>query len=129
MTFQTGYTRTYGFARHTIFLLVCMRASQIRATPYLRKKKRKDSAGSDNPASMIKGLLTTRQRDGQSPSEMAVGSVEKDVESQRHHTFMVCYARVWIGTPTVRLVLRGNAAVQFFDSIQQLLHNERGLTC
>ena len=88
----------------TLFLLVCMR---IRFGP----------------------LLTIRQRDGQSPSEMAVGSVEKDVESQRHHTFMVCYARVWIGTPTVRLVLRGNAAVQFFDSIQQLLHNERGLTC
>jgi hypothetical protein len=60
-------------------------------------------------------LHTTRQRDGQSPSEMAVGSVEKDVGSQRHNAFMVCHARVWIGTPTVQLVSRGNAAVQFFD--------------
>jgi len=30
---------------------------------------------------------------------------------------------VWIGTPTVKLVLRGNAAEQFFDEIYQL-HNE-----
>jgi hypothetical protein len=59
--------------------------------------------------------LTTRQRDGQSPSEMVVGSVEKDVGSQGHHAFMVCHARMWIGTPTVQLVSRGNAAVQFFD--------------
>jgi len=28
-------------------------------------------------------LLTTRQTDGQSPSEMAVGSVEKDIGGQR----------------------------------------------
>jgi hypothetical protein len=61
------------------------------------------------------GHRSTRQRDGQSPTEMAVGSVEKDVGSQRYHTFMVCHARVWIGTPTVQSVLRGNAAVQFFD--------------
>jgi hypothetical protein len=47
-------------------------------------------------------LLTTRQRNGLSPSEMAVGSVEKDVGGQRHHAFMVCRARVWIGTPTVQ---------------------------
>jgi len=60
-------------------------------------------------------LLTTRQRDGQSPSEMAVGNAEKDVGSQRHHAFMVCHARMWIGTPTVQLFLRSNAAVQFFD--------------
>jgi hypothetical protein len=60
-------------------------------------------------------LLTTRQRGGRSPSEMAVGSVEKDVGGQRHHTFMVCHAKVWIGTPIVQLVSRGNAAVQFFD--------------
>ena len=61
-------------------------------------------------------LLTTRQRDGQSPSEMTVGSVEKDVGSQRHHAFMVCHARVvWIGTPTVQLVSHGNVAAQFFD--------------
>ena len=56
--------------------------------------------------------LLTRQRDGQFPSKMAVGSVEKDVRSQRHRAFMVCHARVWIGTPTVQLVLHGNAAVQ-----------------
>jgi hypothetical protein len=73
-------------------------------------------------------VLTTRQRDGQSPSEMDVGSVEKDVGSQRHHAFMVCHLYVWIGIPTVQLVSRGNAAVQFFDEIQQL-HNEIGLPC
>ena len=73
-------------------------------------------------------LLTTRQTDGQSPSEMAVGSVKKDVGSQRHHAFMVCNVRVWIGTPTVQLIPRGNAAVQYFDQIQQQ-HNEKGLTC
>jgi hypothetical protein len=57
-----------------------------------------------------------KERDGQSPSEMAVGSVEKDVGGQRHHVFMVCgHARVWIGTRTVQSVLRGNAAVKFFD--------------
>jgi len=60
---------------------------------------------------MGQSLLTTRQRDGQSSTEMAVGSVEKDVGGQRHHAFMVCHARVWFGTPTVQLVLRGNAAV------------------
>jgi hypothetical protein len=65
-----------------------MYASQIWATP---------------------SLLTTRQRDGQSPSEMAVGSVEKDIGGQIHHAFMVCHARMWIGTPTVQLVLCGNA--------------------
>ena len=58
-------------------------------------------------------LLTTRQRDGQSPLEMAVGSAEKDVGSQRHHAFMVCHMYVWIGTPTVQLISRGNVAVQF----------------
>ena len=36
--------------------------------------------------------------------------------------------RAWIGIPTVQLVSRGNAAVQFFDEIQQL-HNEIGLPC
>ena len=46
-------------------------------------------------------------RDGQSPSEMAVGSVEKDVGSQRHHASMVYHARVWIGTLTIQLVSRG----------------------
>ena len=55
------------------------------------------------------------QKDGQSPAEMAVGSVKKDVGSQRHHAFMVCHARVWIGTPAVQLVSRGNAALQLFD--------------
>ena len=35
-------------------------------------------------------LLTTRQRDGQSPSE--IGSAEKDIGGQRHHAFMVCHA-------------------------------------
>jgi hypothetical protein len=43
---------------------------------------------------------------------MAVGREENDVGVQIHHAFMVCHARVWIGTPTVQLVLRGNAAVQ-----------------
>ena len=38
--------------------------------------------------------LLTRQRDGQFPSKMAVGSVEKDVRSQRHRAFMVCHARL-----------------------------------
>ena len=41
--------------------------------------------------------------------------VERDVGGQRHHAFMVRHARVSIGTPTVYLVSRGNAAVQFFD--------------
>jgi hypothetical protein len=54
---------------------------------------------------------TTRQRDGQSLAETAVGSVEKDVGGQRRHAFMVCHVRVWIGTPTVQLVSRGNAAL------------------
>jgi hypothetical protein len=41
---------------------------------------------------------------------------------------MVCRARVWIETSTIKLVSRGNAAVQFFGYIQQI-HNEKGLTC
>ena len=49
---------------------------------------------------------------------MAVGSVEKDVGGQWHNAFMVCHAEVWIETPTVQLVLRGNAAVQFSDQIR-----------
>ena len=53
-------------------------------------------------------LLTTRQSDGQSPSEMAVGSVEKDIGGQRHHARMVCHAQVWIGTPTVQLASHGS---------------------
>ena len=36
-------------------------------------------------------LFTTRQRDGQSPSKMAVCSVEKNVGGQRHHASMVCH--------------------------------------
>jgi hypothetical protein len=72
-------------------------------------------------------LFTTRQRDGQSPSKMAVCSVEKNVGGQRHHASMVCHLRVWIRIPTFQLVLRGNAAVQFFDQIKQL-YNEKGLT-
>ena len=66
-------------------------------------------------------LLTTRQRDGRiltdsaCISEMAVGSVRKDVGGRRHHAFMVCHAQVWIGTSTVQLVSSSNAAVQFFD--------------
>jgi len=68
-------------------------------------------------ASELGHSLLTRQRDGQSPSEMAVDSVEKDIGGQRHHAFMVCHARVWIGIiiPTVQLVSRSNAAVHFFD--------------
>jgi len=42
-------------------------------------------------------------------------SSSKDVGSQRHCAFMVCHARVWIGTPTTQLVSCGNAAVQFLD--------------
>ena len=42
---------------------------------------------------------------------MAVGSVEEDVGDQKHHAFMVCHARVWIGAPTVQLVSHANAAV------------------
>jgi hypothetical protein len=34
------------------------------------------------------------------------------LRTQRHHAFMVCHARVWIGTPIVSC---GNAAVQSFD--------------
>ena len=59
---------------------------------------------------------------------MAVGSVEKDVKGQIHHAFVVCHARVWIGTPTVQFVSCDNVAVQFLGQIQQL-HNEKGLTC
>ena len=73
-------------------------------------------------ASELGHSLLTRQRDGQSPSEMAVDSVEKDIGGQIHHAFMVCHARVWIETSTVQLVSRSNAAVQFFGLIQQL-HN------
>jgi len=36
---------------------------------------------------------------------------------------------MWIGLPTVQMVLRGNAAVQLFDFQQQLVHNEKGPTC
>jgi predicted nucleotidyltransferase len=44
-------------------------------------------------------------------------------------SWRVMCGRVWIGTPTVQLVLRGkNAAVQFFDQIQQQ-HTENDLTC
>ena len=46
-------------------------------------------------------------------TELAVGSVEKDVGGQRHHAFVVCYARVWIGTPIIQLVSRGNAAASY----------------
>jgi len=39
--------------------------------------------------------------------------LERMLGVKRHHAFMVCNnARVWIGTPTVQLVLRGNAAIQ-----------------
>jgi len=55
--------------------------------------------------------LLRRQNDGQSPTEMAVGIVEKDVGGQNHHAFMVCHARVWIETPTVQLVSRDNMAL------------------
>jgi hypothetical protein len=57
-------------------------------------------------------LLTARQGDGQSPVELAAGSNDKDVGGQRHYAFLVCHVRVWIGTPTIQLVLHGNAAVQ-----------------
>jgi len=88
---QRDKSLTHNFGdQDTLFLLVCMR---VRSGPL---------------------LTTTRQRDGQSPTETAVGSVEKDVGVQRHHAFMVCHARVWIGTPTVQLASRGDAAVQFF---------------
>jgi hypothetical protein len=79
-----------------------MYASQIWATPYSQQGKEMDSP-------LQKLLLAGLNR-------MLGGG-------QRHHAFMVCHARVWIGTPTVQLVLRGNAAVQFSEEIQQL-HNE-----
>jgi hypothetical protein len=41
-------------------------------------------------------LITTRQRDGQSLTEMAVGSVA-NVGGWKKDAFMVCRARVWIG--------------------------------
>ena len=62
---------------------------------------------------------------------MAVGSVKKDVGSQRHHAFMVCYARVWIGTPTVQFC----AAMWLYSSltksnsytINKVLHDDMQL--
>ena len=42
---------------------------------------------------LIYKKATKRQRGGQSPTEMAVGSVEKDVWDKRHHAFMVCPAQ------------------------------------
>jgi hypothetical protein len=92
ITSLTGYTRTYGFSHD-----ICTRYSGC----YVYE------------SDLGHSLFTTRQRGGQSPSEMAVGSVEKDVGSQTHHAFMVCHMYVWIGTPTVQLISRGNVAVQF----------------
>jgi hypothetical protein len=62
---------------------------------------------------------------------MAVGSVKRDAdEGQRYYTFfMVCrLCAVWIGTPTDQLVSCSNAAVQFFDQIQQQ-RNKKSLIC
>ena len=87
ITLLTGYTRTYGFSiRHTLFLLVCM---WFRFGPLLTNNKAK---GWTVPScwQCWKGY-------------------------QRHHAFMLCHARVWIGTPTVQLVSCSNAAVQFPD--------------
>jgi hypothetical protein len=52
-------------------------------------------------------LLQQGKKDGQSPSEMAVGSVEKDIylgsETPCLHGCHGGHARVWIETPTVQL--------------------------
>ena len=73
-TLLTGYMRTYGF--WNLSEDICYSGWYV--------------CESDLGLS----LLTIRQRDGQSPSEMDVGSVEKDVGSQRHHAFMVCHIYV-----------------------------------
>jgi len=97
-TLLTDYTRTYGFSRHTLFRLVCMR---VRFGPLLAYNKAKRWTVPFRNGCCLAVL-----------KRMLGVSVEKDVGSQRHHAFMVCHARVWIRTPTVQLVSRGNAAVQ-----------------
>jgi hypothetical protein len=71
--------------------------------------------------------LTTRQRDGQSPSEMAVGSVEKML-GVRDTTPSWCVMRECGLEPLQFNWFRGNAAVHLFDQIQQQ-HDEKCLTC
>jgi hypothetical protein len=46
---------------------------------------------------------------------------------------IVCFAQLWIGTFTVQLVSRGNAAVQFFDlfnsyTMNKVLHADMQLS-
>jgi len=56
MTFRTGYTRTYGFSRHTLFRLVCMR---VRFGPLLTYKSIK---GKEMDSPLQKWLLTVLKR-------------------------------------------------------------------
>jgi hypothetical protein len=67
-----------------------MYASQIWATPYLQQGKEMDIPLQKWLLEVLKRMLGVR-------------------------AFMLCHARVWIGTLTVQLVLRGNAAIHFFD--------------
>ena len=53
---QTGYTRTYGFSRHTLFRLVCMR---VRFGPLLTYKSIK---GKEMDSPLQKWLLTVLKR-------------------------------------------------------------------
>ena len=72
-----------------------------------------------NPDGMYASQIWIKQQDKQmdSPLQKWLLAVLKRMLGVRDtsHAFMVCHARVWIGTPTVQLVPRGNAAVQFFD--------------
>ena len=69
ITLLTGYMRTYGFSRHKLYLLVCM---WVRFGPLLPYNKAK------------RWTFPCRN-----------GCFEKDNRGgQRHHAFMVCYARV-----------------------------------
>jgi hypothetical protein len=51
---------------------------------------------------------------------MAFDNAEKDYWGQRHHSFMVHYARVWPGALTVQLVACCNAFVRFPYPMQKL---------
>eukprot|EP00983_Pelagomonas_calceolata_P087309 1156925-Pelagomonas_calceolata.AAC.5 len=69
-------------------------------------------------------LPSTRQRDGQSHTEVAASSAEKNSGGQGHYSLSVHHARIWSGALIIQLVPSSIASLQFFDPMQQL-HNEK----
>ena len=77
---------------------------------------------------LVNSFFITGQRDGKPSSKVAADSGKNNPWGQKYYSFLVRYARVWPWAPTVQLVSRHDASLQFSDPMQQQ-YCQKSFTC